>query len=396
MKVKKISALVILTVLVLLFSGSCTRGRGADAVSGATELEGPPSHPILKSIMPGAMADDVVKIAVLVNQKESDNSRMFIQGCVTEGRALGFTVDTFISGGDEKQCRKYAEGIARADYDGLVFAYGDEGFSYDILKPVADREISIVTFEALPYRDGKSIKGLITTFQNDYNLARLSLDTLISHSRIPARVIRIASSQGTISLDRRDWEFDMFTLDGKIKEMAVIRLDNTDNPYSAAREGVTAILSRFPPGTVDALWVPWDEFSSGCADALSSAGRTDIKMVSIGISSEDINLMYRHSDFWFANAAVDLKLAGTVNMRIMAAKLAGETLEETFSFNPQLIQSSDLTPAVNISNISLIIPNWDSGQGLFDNYQWMKDLKAVEGRYLRISSPVAASSEAAQ
>jgi simple sugar transport system substrate-binding protein len=305
---------------------------------------------------------------------------------------MGFTVDAFVSGANEKKCSELAEGIARADYDGLIFAYGDVDYSYDILKPIADNGVQIVTFEALPYKDGKSIKGIVTTFRDDYNLARLSLDTLLSFNDNttdrPVRVIRLGCDPGIMFLDRRTFVFNEFVNNGKIEEIAFVRLNSLENPNSAAWEALAAVLPRFAPGSVDALWVPWDEFAGGCAGALASAGRQDIKMVSIGISTDDIRLMLRHRNIWLANVAIDPKIAGMVNMRMLAAKLAGEDLPETFSFSPQLVKTADLNPGVNIANLSVMIPDWGDGQGLFDQYQWMIDLKAAEGKYLRLP-PVA-------
>ena len=369
---------------------ACAKDGKADAVSAATARKGPPARVLLQEIMPAAAADGAVKIAVLVNLAEGDISRQFIEGCVSEGRSLNFTVDGFVSGADEKRCRTIAEGIASADYDGLVFACGGVDFSYDILKPVADKGIPVVTFEALPYRDGKSIKGLVTTFQDDYSLARLGIETLLSLTGGPdgfdkkARIIRVGCEPGITFLDRRAWAFEEFVNSGRIEEAALVKLDNTENPHGAAWEALAAILPRFPPGTVDGLWVPWDEFAGGCAEALASAGRQDIKLTSIGISNDVIHRMLRHQDIWLASAAVDPKLAGTVNTRILAARLAGESVNGVFSFNPQLVKTADLNIGVNLGNISVIVPGWGEGDGLFDNYQWMIDLKTAGEKYLRI------------
>ena len=406
---KKLFLAAILPVLLL---GGCAQKEEnqADAVSGATARRGPPAPVLLERFMPQAMADGIVKIAVLVNMKAGDNSRQFIDGCVAEGRSLGFTVDAFVSNADEARCRELAAGIAQADYDGLVFSNGfasgkfkgaDDGvvdFSYDILRPVADRGIQIVTFEALPYRDGKSINGLIATFQDDYHLARLSLETLLAHAGSggrPLRVIRVGCEPGITFLDRRAWEFDQMVSTGAIQEAALVRLNDLENPHSAAWEALAALLPRFHEGSLDAVWVPWDEFAAGCAEALASADRQDIKMVSIGISNDDIRLMQSHAKIWLASAAVDPKLAGTVNMRILAARLAGETIDASFSFDPQLVKTEDLNPAVNMANISALMPGWGDGQGLFDHYQWMKELKAAGIKYLRIPPPTAAQGETA-
>ena len=386
----------ILLLFIAVLFGSCAKSdeTDIDSVSAATERKGPPARVLLRHFMPEAMADDVVKIAVLVNQKAGDNARQFIEGCVTEGRSMGFTVDAFVSGGDEARCREIAAGIAGADYDGVIFAYGDVGFSYDILRPMADKGVRIVTFEALPYRDGKSIGGLVTTFQDDYRLARLSLEALISSSlggdRRPARVIRVGCEPGITFLDRRAWEFALMVNEGRIEEAAVVTLNGLENPQAAAWDAIAAILPRFPRWSVDALWVPWDEFAGGCAEALAAAGRHDIKLVSVGISNEDIRLMHRHRDIWIASVTVDLRLAGTVNMRIISALLAGETLSDTFSFDPQLVRTEDLGNTVNIANLSVMVPDWGDGSGLFDHYDWMDKLKTAEGKYFRIPPASAA------
>lgn len=381
--------MLIFLVIFILLHNACYNKQDSpvDSISAATVKKGPTARVLLKQFMPEAMADGNVKIAVLLNQSNGDNSRQFIDGCVSEGRSMGFTVDAFISDGEEKRCREIAVGIANADYDGLIFTHGDVGFSYDILKPVADIGIKIVCFEALPYRDGKFINGVITAFQDDYRLARLSLQTMLdefSGEGRPVRVIRIGCDSGITFLDRRNWEFDRLADEGKITEIEFIKLDGLENPHGAAWEAVAAILQRYPPYSVDCLWVPWDKFAGGCAEALAAAGRQDIKIISIGISSEDIRLMLRHSAIWLASSAVDPKLAGTVTMRMLAALMAGETLSDTFSFNPQLVKTADLKHTVNIANLSVMMPDWEDGEGLFDSYQWMIDLKAAEGKYLRI------------
>jgi simple sugar transport system substrate-binding protein len=395
---KKVFLAVLFSVLAL---AACTRKGKAevDSVSGATVRKGRPVPVLLSQFMPGAITDGMVKIAVLVNLEQGDISQQFIEGCVGEGRAMGFSVDAFLSGGDEGRCREIAAGIAAAAYDGVIFSNGfasarfDGGrngvtdFSYDLLKPIADNGAQIVTFEALPYRDGKSIKGLITTFQDDYRLARLSLETLLSfvgNGRV-ARVIRVGCDPGITFLDRRAWEFEQMVNKGLIQEAAFVRMDNLENPHGAAWEALASILPRFPPGSVDALWVPWDEFAGGCAQALTAAGRQDIKMVSIGISNDDMRLMQRHAGFWLANTAVDPKIAGTVNMRLLAASLAGEPLYDTFSFDPQLIRTSDLNHEVNMSNIASLLPDWGEGNGLFDQYPWMNELKDAEMKHLRVN-----------
>jgi simple sugar transport system substrate-binding protein len=397
---KKFFLVVFLSVFLF---GSCLQQDGKlNSVSAATARKGPPVTVYLERYMPDAMADGNVKIAVLVNQESGDNSRQFIEGCTSEGRSMGFTVDSFVSGGDENRCREIAAGIAGADYDGMIFSNGfasgifdskDGGLtdhSYDLLKPVDDKDIPIVTFEALPYRGGISLNGVTTTFQDDYSLSRLSRDALLSFigtvDRSP-RVIRLGCDSGITFLDRRTWEFERLVSNGTIQEVAFVNLKGLENPHSAAWEALAFALSRLPGHHIDALWVPWNGFAGGCAEALVSAGRQEIKMVSIGISNEDIRLMQPHPTTPPPPPPLDPKLAGMVNMRLLAAKLAGETSPDSYSFKPQLLKTSELNQVVNIANLPLMVADWGDGKGLFDQYQWMIDLKGAVGKYLRISPP---------
>ena len=366
-------------------------------VSRATAGKGPPLQVLLDRYMFGTVAGGIVKIAVVVNLKAGDQPRQFTEGCVWEGRSMGFIVDVFVTGGDEQRCRDLLARIAQADYDGLVFSnsgnsIGDDALSYDTLKPVADRGMRIVTFEASPSRGGRIISGINETFQDDSGLARLSLDTLIScgSGDRPPKIIRIGTEAGIPFMVRRNRVFDDYLSEGKIEEVGLINLRDLENPEAAARE-LASVLSRFPPGTVDAVWSPFEECAAGCVEALAAAGREDIKLFSIGISNEGIRLMQRYSRIWLASAAVDLQLAGTVNMRILAARLAGEIPPATFSFGPQLVMATDLNRDVNMGNISVMVPGWEGGSGLFDDYPWMEELKTVESRYLRIAPFVQAA-----
>jgi len=382
---------VAVALLCVAVFGACGGEARAGVPAFATSGNAPQVRALLEGIMPEAMADGIVKVALLVNEKDGGNTWQFIEAGVSEGRSMGFTVDAFALDADAhpERFREIAAGIARADYDGLIFVNGTAGFSYDILRPIADAGIRIVTFEALPFRDGRAIPGLVTTFRDDYSLARLSLETLVSYvgdgTGRPPMVLRVTGRPGTTFLDRHDWEFDEFVRTGRIAEVRSVRLPGLDNPGISAWEAVSAALPGLPPGSADAVWVPWSEFAMGVAAALNAAGRRDVKVFSSGVSNESLRLMQRYREIWLASTTVDHKLAGTVTMRILAALLAGETPNDTFLFSPQLVRTADLNRAVNVANLSIMLPDWDDGTGLFDRFPWMNELKAAETRFPRIS-----------
>ena len=370
-----------------LFLTSCGRNPAPDAVTSATNNKKAVLEPMLRQIMPQAMADGMVKIAIARNMTAGDYGRQYMESCIAEGRSMGFVVDTFDLIGDGEHTRERILQIAAADYDGIIFSLGGEGISYNTILPEIDRRIKIVTFDNLPYRDDDPRKDVLyditATTQDDQGLAEISLNALIDYfapDTKPIRLVSVITNPGIPPLDSRHEVYHRYIREGKIIEAA--RIVPPDYAYirSAIREALIKTLADFPPGTIDAIWAPYDEFAKGCLDALTETGREELKLVSIDISNDNIKLMLDNAEQWIASAATDPSIAGVVNMRILAAKLAGERIPAAYTFSAQLIETSALNHSISMANIALNIPGWPSPHGLFE-YPWMTALKdCVAGR----------------
>jgi simple sugar transport system substrate-binding protein len=396
---KKICVPAVLAFFLLL--SSCG-GKAVEAVTGATLRKGPTARVLLARYMPEAMTDGIVKIAVLRNMDEGDHGRLFLEGCVTEGRSLGFTVDTFSPTGGARRSQELARQICAADYDGLILYYG--GAVYEQIAPAVEKGLKAVAFDVPPFQEAGSGSGippgLTITSEDDEALARASLEDLLlrfadngqddepAGRARPARVIRIWPGPGFPSQERRKAVFDEYVRAGKIIEAAVTGPADTALARNSTGDALTALLSGFPEGSVDAVWAPHDEFARGCADALTALDREDIKLFSIGISNDDIHLMLDNPSIWLSTAGADPRLAGVVNMRLLAAKLAGESVPGTCAFDAPVINAASLNRAVSMSNLAFMVPGWGRDEGLFDAYPWMAELKTAESRYLRLA-PVA-------
>ena len=62
-----------------------------------------------------------------------------------------------------------------------------------------------------------------------------------------------------------------------------------------------------------------------------------------------------------ANVAVDSKLIGATNMRLVANKIGGETTPATYHFKAAAIPQAQLAAqpgAVNVATLNKIIPGW--------------------------------------
>ncbi|MDR2499651.1 MAG: substrate-binding domain-containing protein [Treponema sp.] len=350
--------------------------------------EGPPAADGNPDVLDQKLLERV-KVALVCGLAAGDHAQQFLDACAAEGRAMGFTVDTFTAGEDTLRRREFMARLAQADYAGLIFAYGGADTPV-LLKPVVERGIKTVTFDALPLENGASpregFQGLTNTMQDDAALARISLESLLASfdpSRRPVRVIRASGGPGIPFLDRRMAVYQTYIQRGVIAEAAVIRPRNSAFSRGAVRDALAAVLNRVPPGSADAVWASGGEFAKGCADALEHEGREDLKLFSIDISNNIIKMMLKHPGQWASTAAADPRGAGIAAMRLMAAKFAGEPVPDSYTFDARLVNAADLNNAITMGNIAAVVPGWGQEPGLFDQYPWMRALKAAAGKYSR-------------
>jgi len=382
-------------------------GENAPYGTGAQARQTPAIQTLLARYMPAAMQDGIIKIAVVRYESGTAHTRQFPDGCVSEGRSMGFTVDTFIVD-DEERCLPLIAGIAAADYDGLIFSSG--GIADDnsngsaesirkILKPALER-LAVVCFTDLPVNSegqNETMPGLTVTTMDYAKLSRRGLEYLVSCFRPegvatqgvmtparPPKVIRAWFGPGIPHLDTCEAVYRGFLREGRIQEAAFISPPSLSYAYNGTMEALAALLPKIPIGGVDAIWAPGGDFARGCVQALADAGRHDIKLVSIDISNETLRLMTAYPDIWLACAGVDPGLIGIVNMRVLAAKLAGENVPDSFSFDARILEASRLDSSATMGNIAAMDPGWALTAGLFDGYPWMEELKAAVGKYQRI------------
>ncbi|MDR2552218.1 MAG: substrate-binding domain-containing protein, partial [Treponema sp.] len=151
---KKAFGIVLTAILVLAVIG-CSPSKPAG--SGNAELD-----KLLKQYFPDQMKDGVIKVAVVRNLNAGDHTQQFLDGCVSEGQALGFIVDTFVTNGDNAKCQETLAQVIQKDYDGIILSHGEAGYTYDALKPAVDKGMKVVTFDSVPYLNGDPNGTILT------------------------------------------------------------------------------------------------------------------------------------------------------------------------------------------------------------------------------------------
>lgn len=324
------------------------------------------------------ISEDKIKIAVIRNLPSDDHTKQFLDGAVSEGQALGYQVDTFISNGDDAKFQELVAQQIEKDYDGFIISHGKAEYSTEMLQPALNRGIKIVTFDT-SFKDGVIPEGITSTAQDDYSLAKLSLDEIVARSaNKPARVIKLWYGPGVPPLDRREEIYKQYEAEGKIETLELIGPSTLDDVQGEVSTRVSAILAKYPEGSVDAIWASWDELAKGGYKALQEANRKDIQLISIDISNQDINLMMEPDSIWKATAAVDPRLIGMVNMRILAKKLKGEETPQTYDLAAHLIKQEDLNADTTMDTLKQVVPGWGESDAF--NEPWMDELRSQNGK----------------
>ena len=348
---KSLSVLLCAALVASMFVG-CGGNKAADNASSDNAATGP---------LAGK------KVAVVRNLANGDHTQQFLAGCVEEGQKMGMTVETFVTDGDDAKCQETVAQVISKDYDAIIVSHGQLSYSYDMLLPAVEKGMKIVTFDTMPFENGdasgKLLEGVTSTSQDDYALAELSLGYMMQEfeangGTYPMKVLKTFMGPGIPPLDRRNEIYTKLEKEGKIKTVQVIAPSDSANARGDMTTKTEAILPTIEKGSVDAIWGCYDELAKGVLQALNDAKRTDIPMYTIDVSNDDIQLMVSNADVWKSTAAVDPKLIGIVDMRLIALKLTDKETPEYFKLSANNILTTQLKEGNTMQDLGTIIEGW--------------------------------------
>jgi simple sugar transport system substrate-binding protein len=208
-------------------------------------------------------------------------------------------------------------------------------------------------------------------------MAQMTLDyitnELFKDLKRPVNVLKLWRGPGIPPFDRRQEIYKKFEESGKIKTLEVLGPSNPADSEGSIATVVASILPKYPKGRVDVIWSAYDAYARGAYKALIEAKRTDIPIVSIDISNQDINLMRAKDGIWKVCVATHFENVGITGVRILAMKLNGDKTPDTYILSPSLIKASQLTPEANVTNLGTIVQGYGVNN---DNLpDWMKQIQ---------------------
>lgn len=362
--------------LILTFLLALTGCAGNSSTSKPQEPAKSGDKPAASAAIPAKIAEkkDGVKIMVVRKIGGDDHTAQFLAGAKQEGESLGFKVDTFSANGD---AAKFHDAIAQAlekDYDGFIISHGDDTATVDDVKKIVAKGKFVVTFDC--NAGVADVDGVTITSQDDEALALQSLKQLVQDHNGKAKIVYLWVD-GYPAMINRNRVYKVFQEKYPgIKEVERFGVAAADTSVQT-QNAVAAILAKHPKGEIDAIWATWDAFAIGAARAVKEAGRTEIKIYGIDVSNADLQAIQEQGSPWKATAAVDPKLIGAVDVRLLAKKIAGEPTPKYYDLEASLITQSKLqasTNPVNMQNLSEIVPGW--GKTTAFDEPWLQTLRA--------------------
>lgn len=319
------------------------------------------------------------RIAYVLNVVSTDIFQIAANAAKETAAALGAECDVYFTDTDNVRFQDTVSTCANQGYDAMFLSHGNQETSYDLVKNLVDKGIQVVCFDT-QFVDAAgnkvSIPGATQMFQDDQGMAAMLLDYLLDmfpekvEAGEPVKILKIWRGPGISPFDRRQESYLEYEQKGVIETVEVLAPSDPKNGESSMTDVMAASLPKYKPGDVDAIWCCYDAYARGAYVALSEAGRTDIPLVSVDISNQDINYMLDGTNVWRACATVDFTTIGQQGIRILAMKLMGDMTEDVYNLTPSIVTYDKLNKDSNVTNLNQSI----EGYGINDDHitDWMK------------------------
>ena len=359
------NAFVSLAASALLLTG-CSAGENASKAKSQEKVS-------FENVPERFAEGEGAKIKVIRKIGGDDHTAQFLTGAKEEGESLGFEVDTSTANGDTAKFHDAIEQAINEDYDGVVISHGDDAATVTEVQKLVDAGKSVVAFDSIS--DLSKVKGVTLTSQDDEALATLSLDKLIEEQKGEANIAYLWVDGFPPMVKRNAIYKEKIKENPGIKEVERFGVASADTSVKT-QNAVAAMLNKYPKGKLDAIFATWDAFAIGASRAIKEAGRNEIKIYGIDVSNADLQEIQAKGSSWAYTAAVDPRLIGAVDMRLLAKKLAGEETPQTYDLEASLISQKDLqgtSEGVNMSNLAGIVDGWGKSDAFEED--WMNVLK---------------------
>jgi simple sugar transport system substrate-binding protein len=336
---KSISLMLVLMLIIgaaTVFAGGQSESRGGPV----TKIDGAPAP------FDGS-AGKQLHIAHLSYLVEGEFMQMYRAGVEQQADALGMRVTVFGKQSDAQAQANFVDQAINLGVDGIVIQHGLTETMMGPAQRALDAGIPVVAFDVdLQNSDIPQIA------QNDPQHGLNAINQIVEDfdGEVDMAYVRVA---GILPLDKRD---------GPIREVVaaepgvniVAETGTLDSPISVRNADQAKAVLRANPN-IEAYLAPYDEFAKGIVLALDELDMMDqVKVYSIDISTQDIEMMIESDSPWVMTSAVNPAEMGAASVRALAQLMAGEDVPQDILVEPMIFTGEMLREA-GVINLEQLI-----------------------------------------
>ncbi|MDY0937820.1 sugar ABC transporter substrate-binding protein [Pseudomonas viridiflava] len=241
------------------------------------------------------------------------------QAQVDEVKRLGGTPITLDAGRNDKNQVNQLQTVITQKPDAVIQTLGTLSVVDPWLKRISKAGIPLFTIDA----------------PSQYSLNNTTSDNVATGKALAGQLIKDAGGKGNILVFNGFYgvpvcaiRYDQLKLALKDHpELKIIEPELRDvipNTVQDAYSQVSALLNKYPKGSVSAIWSAWDIPQLGASKALIDAGRTEIKTYGVDGTPEVLELLGRSDSPIGAVVAQQPVLIGKTAVQNVARYLAGQ------------------------------------------------------------------------
>ncbi len=264
------------------------------------------------------------------------------------------------------------ETACRQQVDAIVLSHGPPDILLAPINRALEAGIMVVTFDLVV--DNANVPEIE---QDDMLIGFLLCQHLATECNGTAEVLYINTDTFAPLVKRdRAWQDFMWRYRGlhQLAHCAPMPSNVAADTYAHVR----SLLDQHPE--INVVLALWDEYAKGAVRAITQVSKADtIRVYSVDITDEDIQLMTADGSPWVATVATDAYTVGRLAVRAAAALIAGEQLNKYLLIEPHLITQGFLRSKhiTNMEELVEVLPSLGESQlGWFD---WMEVLLERNG-----------------
>ena len=359
---KKLFTIIALIFLISLLA-ACTASPAAVSASNTLDnpakTNTPTSQPSKKPLE--EVFGKSIKLAAISNGDDAA-SELFFAGVKKEAGELGIEVTTAAAPDD------FGTQVGKSDADGIIAYLPNKLSSYSALEDAAKKGKAVSVFDL---DNEGSVTGISRTYYNREAEADTALNAVLNYPphEEPVRLLSMFESKDS----KVYLSFDAAVKAGKVfPKSTYIKSDETGSTPNAWLAGK---LGKYVEGMIDAVYAENESLSVEALDALEAKTRTDMEVISIGLSKSVLERMQKNPEVFVQAVGPNSVFAGVLNTRIVLNMLKDQK-PVSEELTPCTVNAADLKEDA-VSALAAQAP-----EELLKKYNqtWMDDLRAKTGK----------------